>query len=80
MGDGTGPILVLTPDMVDAPVDDGVAHVTCTSCWPNYATDPHKSMCGFWLPANNGAPRKTGERCVVCLDMYDKPCPICGLI
>jgi hypothetical protein len=80
MGDGTGPILILTPDMQTAHGDDDgpVAHCICLDCYPNYEIEPHKALCGVDMPPeylDHGT--KWGPRCPKCvaIDSGGLPCP-----
>lgn len=56
-----------------------IRHCTCTICNPD-PTQPHRAMCGApkkgWSLAESPA---EVTRCIVCLDLWRKPCEKCGM-
>lgn len=80
MGDPTtGKILIVDTSVTHLP-GDLLDHVTCTNCWPNFATEPHLAMCGAPLRAQLDDLGLVGDqRCTTCVELVPLPCPVCGL-
>lgn len=50
-----------------------LAHLFCLLCGPD---GQQMAMCGVV----GGSDGETDEKCVVCLDLADQPCPRCGAL
>jgi hypothetical protein len=49
-------------------------HVACMSCWP----DLIPGMIALCSTILRGQEHEKGDLCVVCLELYCKPCKVCG--
>jgi hypothetical protein len=65
------------PQTRETSVRDGdrLTHAFCHTCHPFQRGRVATALCGHVRTLTGG---EHGPRCVVCADLFDKPCPRCG--